>query len=204
MQTVTVDGQEALFIPAGGQTQLAGGQTIIAPQILRSPVSLVHGQTLQFPGGQNVSVRPGNMATAAQVVQLQQSIPVQVPISTGNGQTVYQTVHFPLQAFTSIPNLLHTNQQMSAPQMAQILTPSGQVQQVQVVGGGQGTLVVQQPNISTSQPSSQSTVIVQPSSSNTSTTTTTSMSSPTVTVQVPNIQMYSVQYETYFLESKRV
>lgn len=47
---------------------------------------------------------------SGQVLQLQQSIPIQVPISTSNGQTVYQTVHFPVQAFTSVPNVVQTNQ----------------------------------------------------------------------------------------------
>lgn len=58
MQTVTVDGQEALFIPASQQQQLQlGGQTLITPsgQVIRSPniipASLLQGQTLQFPGG---------------------------------------------------------------------------------------------------------------------------------------------------------
>ena len=61
MQTVTVDGQEALFIPAGGAQQPTvqlGGQTLITPtgQIIRAPGVLpasllqnVAGQTIQFP-----------------------------------------------------------------------------------------------------------------------------------------------------------
>ena len=65
MQTVTVDGQEALFIPAmpAGQhqaVQLAGGQTLITPtgQIIRAPgiypasvLQNVGGQTVQMPNG---------------------------------------------------------------------------------------------------------------------------------------------------------
>lgn len=61
MQTVTVDGQEALFIPSNGtqqQTVQLGGQTLITPsgQIIRPspgllPTSLLGGQTLQFPAG---------------------------------------------------------------------------------------------------------------------------------------------------------
>lgn len=60
MQTVTVDGQEALFIPAGGSQQPTvhlGGQTLITPsgQIIRGPgvlpASLLQGQTVQFPSG---------------------------------------------------------------------------------------------------------------------------------------------------------
>lgn len=85
--------------------------------------------------GQNVQVRPaGGMP---QVVQfpLQQTIPVQVPISTGNGQTVYQTVHVPLQTFApQMPGLIQPQMQIF-PQMAQvanIITPNGQIQQVQL------------------------------------------------------------------------
>lgn len=65
MQTVTVDGQEALFIPAvpAGQhqaVQLAGGQTLITPsgQIIRAPgvyptslLQNVSGQTVQMASG---------------------------------------------------------------------------------------------------------------------------------------------------------
>jgi len=65
MQTVTVDGQEALFIPAmpAGQhqaVQLAGGQALITPtgQIIRAPgvypaslLQNVSGQTVQMANG---------------------------------------------------------------------------------------------------------------------------------------------------------
>lgn len=52
--------------------------------------------------GQSVSVRPQVMQMSA----VQQTVPVQVPISTASGQTVYQTVHFPLHAFASnVPGL---------------------------------------------------------------------------------------------------
>jgi transcription factor Sp len=67
MQTVTVDGQEALFIPAmpAGQhqaVQLAGGQAVITPtgQIIRSPgvypaslLQNISGQTVQMANGTN-------------------------------------------------------------------------------------------------------------------------------------------------------
>lgn len=65
MQTVTVDGQEALFIPAmpTGQhqtVQLAGGQALITPtgQIIRAPgvypanlLQNISGQTVQMANG---------------------------------------------------------------------------------------------------------------------------------------------------------
>lgn len=46
-----------------------------------------------------------------------QTIPVQVPVSTPNGQTVLQTVHFPLQAFAGIPGLVQPQMQI-IPQLA--------------------------------------------------------------------------------------
>lgn len=52
----------------------------------------------------------------------QASIPVQVPISTSNGQTVYQTVHFPLQAFAQPqpqPQMVPSQMQI-IPQLAQV------------------------------------------------------------------------------------
>lgn len=74
-----------------------------------------------YVAGQNVAVRP----SMPQVVQfpMQQTIPVQVPITSSNGQTVYQTVHFPVQAFaTAMPNIIQTqgNQMQIIPQIAQV------------------------------------------------------------------------------------
>lgn len=85
--------------------------------------------------GQSVQVRP----TMPQVVQFPiqpQTIPVQVPINTGNGQTIYQTVHVPIQSFgNQMPQILQPQMQI-IPQMTQqvanIITPSGQIQQVQL------------------------------------------------------------------------
>nr|BAN21179.1 transcription factor SP4, putative [Riptortus pedestris] len=164
MQAVTIDGQEAVFIPSSAG--LVSPLRVLPAGVLPTGPITAAPTTAIFPG-QNVSVRPNT-----QVLQVQQSIPVQVPISTSNGQTVYQTVHFPIQSFTSLPNILQTTvipqiSQVGTTQMAQMVTPSGQVQQVQVVTpvSQQGTLVVQQ------QPSSSS-------ASSTSTTTTDSILVP--------------------------
>lgn len=48
-----------------------------------------------------------------QMSAVQQTVPVQVPISSANGQTIYQTVHFPLHAFASngLPGLFQTASQ---------------------------------------------------------------------------------------------
>lgn len=87
--------------------------------------------------GQNVQVRQaGTMPQVVQFPQMQQTVPVQVPISTGNGQTIYQTVHVPLQAFAGqMPGLMQPTQMQFFPQIAQvanIITPNGQIQQVQL------------------------------------------------------------------------
>lgn len=83
--------------------------------------------------GQNVQVRPaGGMPQVVQFPAMQQTIPVQVPISTGNGQTIYQTIHVPLSTLAAqMPGLVPQMQffpQMT--QVANIITPNGQIQQV--------------------------------------------------------------------------
>lgn len=57
--------------------------------------------TLLESTGQNVTVRPAAMPQVVQFPTLQQTVPVQVPLTTANGQTVYHTVHFPLQALAA-------------------------------------------------------------------------------------------------------
>lgn len=65
-----------------------------------------------------------------------QTIPVQVPITTGNGQTIYQTVHVPIQTYGGNQLQMMQPQMQIIPQMSQqianIITPSGQIQQVQL------------------------------------------------------------------------
>lgn len=73
-----------------------------------------------------------------QVVQfptMQQTVPVQLPMTTANGQTIYQTVHVPLQAFAGqMPGLIQPQMQIfpQVAQVANIITPNGQIQQVQL------------------------------------------------------------------------
>ncbi|KAK8395253.1 hypothetical protein O3P69_006161 [Scylla paramamosain] len=178
MQTVTIDGQEAIYIPASvqhaptaaagtQQIQIAGNQAIFAPagQIIRAQNIIQNVQGVGQPITVG-SVRPSGTASgtgqqaaptqAAQVGQMatqvmqsgvpQATIPVQIPISTAGGQTVLQTIPFPVQ-IPVIPNVVQANgqtlqvvpqlaQQVQAqPQLAQILLPNGQVQQVQMVWG---------------------------------------------------------------------
>lgn len=70
--------------------------------------------------GQNVQVRPGGLPQVVQFPAMQQTVPVQVPIQTANGQTIYQTVHVPLQAFAGqMPGLVQPQMQIF-PQIAQV------------------------------------------------------------------------------------
>ncbi|XP_030764987.1 transcription factor Sp4-like isoform X2 [Sitophilus oryzae] len=136
VQALSVDGQEAIFIPA---MSLAGGQQpqqIFSPsQIIRAPAGVLPTAanipaTVQLSNGQSVQVRP----VQPQVFQfpMQQTIPIQVPISSGNGQTIYQTIHFPVQlSAAAVPNIIQAQPQL-IPQVASILTPTGQLQPIQI------------------------------------------------------------------------
>ncbi|XP_047500504.1 transcription factor Sp8-like isoform X2 [Penaeus chinensis] len=181
MQTVTIDGQEAIYIPASvqhaagtQQIQLAAGnQALFAPgQLIRAQNLIQNVQTVGQVGTPITvgGVRPATATAgaaqaaptaAAQVGQMatqvmqsgvagvpQATIPVQIPISTAGGQTILQTIPFPLQ-IPVLPNVVQANgqtiqvipqiaqQQVQAqPQIAQILLPNGQVQQVQMLWGG--------------------------------------------------------------------
>ncbi|KAF5273648.1 hypothetical protein FQR65_LT04648 [Abscondita terminalis] len=157
MQTVTIDGQEALFIPAMSLAGSQQPQQIFSPgQILRTPnvlpANLQNIQTVQLSNGQSVAVRP-SIPQVVQFPAMQQTIPVQVPISSANGQTIYQTIHFPVQLAT-VPNIIQT--QPIVPQMASILTPSGQLQQVQIASAQ----VTAQPSQSQQTPTSVATQTV--------------------------------------------
>lgn len=229
VQTIQVDNNEQVSIPgltnnnSQASIQISSGPTLITPsgQIIRTPNNVLPtnilqnvaaGQTLQFPTAHtNVSVRPA--ATASSVPQvfqfpMQQTIPVQIPISTATGQTIYQTVHFPVQAFTtSLPNVIQTSslgqvQMMpqipqltttSTPQVAQIITPSGQIQTVQLAHFGPNTSAGNQVQlIQTSQPNTSVTVsgssnVWTTSANSSSATTTTSASNASFqTVNIPN------------------
>lgn len=51
--------------------------------------------------GQSVQVRPLQFP----IQQMPQTVAVQVPVTTNNGQTIYQTVHFPVQALSNVFNV---------------------------------------------------------------------------------------------------
>lgn len=63
--------------------------------------------------GQSVQVRPVQFP----MQHVQQTVPVQVPVTTNNGQTIYQTVHFPIQALSNVFNMPTTQM---IPQIAQV------------------------------------------------------------------------------------
>ncbi|XP_077516219.1 uncharacterized protein LOC144126129 isoform X2 [Amblyomma americanum] len=148
IQNIQIDGQEAIFIPAS----FTGGQQAI--QLTGGAPTLLANQGFLRPQGftQNVAIRQGNVVQTLQLplahaaAPVQQTLPVQVPISTGNGQTVFQTIHVPVQTMQTVAtpqgNMLASGQQLAAaqvvqqltqmqPQMAQ-LTAQGQLQQIQV------------------------------------------------------------------------
>lgn len=95
-----------VFVLAGGQQPqqiFSPGQIIRTPSVI--PANLQNLQTVQLSNGQSVAVRP----SLPQVVQfpMQQTMAVQVPISSANGQTIYQTIHFPVQfAAATVPNII--------------------------------------------------------------------------------------------------
>ncbi|XP_053645820.1 transcription factor Sp9 isoform X4 [Cherax quadricarinatus] len=181
MQTVTIDGQEAIYIPASvqhapatQQIQLTGNQAIFTPtgQIIRAQNIIQNVQSVGQVGTYFQPITVGGVratsgtgagtgqatATQAQVSQMatqvmqsgvagvpQATIPVQIPISTAGGQTVLQTIPFPVQ-IPVLPNVVQANGQtlqvmpqlaqvQTQPQIAQILLPNGQVQQVQMLWG---------------------------------------------------------------------
>lgn len=75
---------------------------------------LVHVSLNDFSyAGQSVQVRPLQFP----MQHVQQTVPVQVPVTASNGQTVYQTVHFPVQALSSVFNMPATQM---IPQITQV------------------------------------------------------------------------------------
>ncbi|CAH0405101.1 unnamed protein product [Chilo suppressalis] len=165
VQAVTVDGQDALFIPAPqsqpqlqhqlqhqpqpqpqpqGQLHLVNGQLVRAPLL---PAHLLHN-VMHLPQGGVGGVGGVGVRGVGGVVG------VQVPVSVG-GHHVYHTVHVPLHA-PPLHLLPPLHQMQAQPQVANVLTPSGQIQQIQIaslanvqvptlgvgVGGGGGVQLV--------------------------------------------------------------
>lgn len=71
--------------------------------------------------GQSVALRGGGGVPQQLQLLQQASVPVQVPVSAPGGQTVYQTVHFPLHAFQQQPQHQILQSQMQIlPQLTQV------------------------------------------------------------------------------------
>ncbi len=142
-----------------------GGGTLHTLQNIPADQQGQQQQVLGLTGTQPMAIRAQMpVAMAPQVVQIPQAIqqvqtvPVQVPVSQQNGTTVYQTVQMQLpvqqpQMMTALmPQVVQTSagqqvvmqqvqvqqavpQFAAQPQFAQIMTPGGQLQQVQVLNG---------------------------------------------------------------------
>lgn len=145
IQNIQIDGQEAIFIPASSFSSGQQAIQISGNQILSSPNQTIvraqnaqgnqNNQTVlqgnvtlaQLTGGQTtvpVAVRQGNVVQTIQlpIGNLQQTIPVQVPITTANGQTILQTIHLPIQAIQAVAagNVQQVTAQV-VPQLSQVI-----------------------------------------------------------------------------------
>lgn len=197
MQTISIDGQEAIYIPAsslsGGQQAIQIGNQIISPSSIvarggaagagqnQQHQQVIQGnvQFAQLGSGQTVAVRQAG-TNVLQTIQMpmQQSIPIQIPISTSNGQTVYQTIHLPLQTLQAISAGNVTAQVV--PQMSQVQVGGHQLQVTQQPGANAGNQIKQEPGLESSQSATQTTTTT--SSSNTGQTV-------VANVQLPNGQI---------------
>lgn len=129
-QTVNVDGQEAIFIPSsgvgGGQAILAGNQqqvfTTPTGQIIRQGLPTgnmipnmgynlagnmvnIGGNVVSLAGVQGLQTRPQGVVQAVQMPQQMQQMSnlIQIPVSTANGQSTYQTIQVPtMQGFPTV------------------------------------------------------------------------------------------------------
>ena len=193
MQTISIDGQEAIYIPAssltGGQQAIQIGNQIISPSniVARGTASgggqnqqqVIQGnvQFAQLGTGQTVAVRQAG-TNVLQTIQMpmQQSIPIQIPISTSNGQTVYQTIHLPLQTLQAISAGNVTAQVV--PQMSQVQVGGHQLQVTQQSGANAAgaNQIKQEPGLESSQSATQ-------------TTTTTSNANSAGQTVVANVQL---------------
>jgi len=151
IQNIQIDSGEAIFIPAssfasgqqaiqisGNQILSSPNQTIVRAQgnsaaqtnqqtVIQSVAGVSNVNFTQLAGGQAtlpVAVRQGNVLQTLQlpISNVQQTIPVQVPISTANGQTILQTIHLPIQAIQAVAagNVQQVTAQV-VPQLGQVI-----------------------------------------------------------------------------------
>jgi len=135
--------------PAPQQVVLQGGQQMLTTNLGGFSGQLagqaLGGQLVTLPTGQQAIVRaqPQVLQLAPQPVQ-QQFMQMQVPVTGPNGQATLQTVQVPVQMapqapLAMVPQLVQTNAgqqivyaqaQQAQPQMAMMMMPNGQLQQV--------------------------------------------------------------------------
>ncbi|XP_074594089.1 uncharacterized protein LOC141849603 [Brevipalpus obovatus] len=102
--------------------------------------------------GMPVTVRQGNVLQTIQLPlgNIQQTVPVQVPVSTANGTTVYQTIHLPIQAIQAVAS--GGVQQLTAqvvPQLSQQMQIGTSIQ-VSQANSSNSSQVKQEPGIDSS------------------------------------------------------
>jgi len=150
IQNIQLESGEAIFIPASSLTsgqqaiQISGNQILSSPNqtivraqgssgqnnqqtVIQSVAGVSNVNFTQLTGGQPtlpVAVRQGNVLQTLQlpISNVQQTIPVQVPISTANGQTILQTIHLPIQAIQAVAagNVQQVTAQV-IPQLGQVI-----------------------------------------------------------------------------------
>lgn len=190
-QTFQIAGNQTIFTGPGGQTYIRASaqpatqgssqQSVQANGTTAMVQNMGLGNNMTFAqlaNGQNVAIRQGNMLQAVQLPisqAMQQTIPVQVPITTSNGQTIFQTIHLPVQTVQTVGanNMLVPGQHVTAQVVSQQL--QGQVAQM----AAQGQL--QQLQVATPIQMTQSSQSQSGAPTSTTTWTTTSVSAPTTT-----------------------
>ena len=171
------------------QQQAAVAAAVNQANQAQTVVQSVAGNVVNFAqlsGGQTtvpLAVRQGNVLQTLQlpIGNVQQTIPLQVPMSTANGQTIFQTIHLPLQAIQAVATGQQVTVQVVPPlgQQMQVATPI----QVSQANTPTNTQVKQEPGIESSNAN-------QTQNSSTSTTTTTNAGQTVVAnVQLPNGQV---------------
>ncbi|XP_076368569.1 transcription factor Sp2-like [Tachypleus tridentatus] len=187
-QPIQINGNQAVLTPSG--------QTFIRTQNVQPPpsVSLQNNILQQIQGiqgvgninnvafsplgGQSMAIRQGNILQALQLPlnAMQQTIPIQIPVSTAGGQTVLQTIHLPVQVIQAVggSNMLPTTGQPASQQvmnqlgvaqvptqMAQLVS-QGQLQQVQLGAPIQMLQLAQNPTQNTATSTTWTTTALTP------------------------------------------
>lgn len=136
-QTFQIAGTNQIFTQQSNQqnqstvVRTSTGSTTPTTQqatVLQQVQGLNNMNLTQLAGGQTVALRQGNVMQTLQlpINNVQQTISVQVPVQTQNGQTVYQTMQLPISALSSLTGQQVIQQMPQQIQMAQIQLPTQQ------------------------------------------------------------------------------